>query len=663
MSIQSEITRLSGNVAAALTAIGAKGVTIPSGANSDDLATLIAQIEGGGGDEPVGPTETLLGQTPYTMTEDANIRLKSTSETTYSTGSGVVADFDDRENQTLTSATLTDQGTYWELADDGAAGWYASEMTFTISGLTAGNTYTARIGAAGDGTTSMSGYWLIYNQSASTSGDTPLVSQVLETTDGALQFTPTESTILVRVLPSDSYYWDLGVKTSRFSYFRIEGEVSGTFTGSVDLGQLSSGTTITSTPSCDVYAVTESSGGTLRGKTCVCLGDSVTGLMAPPNDYPSVLASNTGMTVINGGFEGCRMSDTHPTATYAAFSAVKLADAIATGSWTTQDANISGFESGSYAPTHLTALKAVDWSDVDYITVEFGGNDAGDQYVYIDNAQNPTDTTTYVGAARYVYNRIHTAYPNIKIMFFVPMYRYWISEGKDSDEMTFTLGGNTYHYYDWGDALIASPPASGVPVIDMYRTLGINATNRQTYLLASDQTHPSVAGCELIAQKFQAELTDHFLPSGGGSSATLITKTITENGTYNASDDSADGYSSVTVNVPTPAAVAMNVQTVQSTSRRNNTVLGSVASLTCEVAGTYDVDWTCTRSSTSGTWGSQLYINGTAYGSENTTFSNNVQNNHLTGVTIPANATVAVYGRSRSGYYIYVPQLTIRQTA
>lgn len=38
--------------------------------------------------------------------------------------------------------------------------------------------------------------------------------------------------------------------------------------------------------------------------------------------------------------------------------------------------------------------------------------------------------------------------------------------------------------------------------------------------------------------------------SGGGGS-TLITKTITENGTYTATDDSADGYSEVTVNVPT----------------------------------------------------------------------------------------------------------------
>lgn len=35
-----------------------------------------------------------------------------------------------------------------------------------------------------------------------------------------------------------------------------------------------------------------------------------------------------------------------------------------------------------------------------------------------------------------------------------------------------------------------------------------------------------------------------------GNSATLIEKSITENGTYDASDDNADGYSSVTVNVP-----------------------------------------------------------------------------------------------------------------
>ena len=48
MSISSQISRISGNVSAALTAIANKGVTVPSGSDSDDLATLIAQISGGG---------------------------------------------------------------------------------------------------------------------------------------------------------------------------------------------------------------------------------------------------------------------------------------------------------------------------------------------------------------------------------------------------------------------------------------------------------------------------------------------------------------------------------------------------------------------------------------------------------------------------------------
>lgn len=41
------------------------------------------------------------------------------------------------------------------------------------------------------------------------------------------------------------------------------------------------------------------------------------------------------------------------------------------------------------------------------------------------------------------------------------------------------------------------------------------------------------------------------IPTGG----TLITKTITENGTYSAEDDDADGYSEVTVNVPSGGGV------------------------------------------------------------------------------------------------------------
>ena len=47
MSIQTEITRISGNVADALDAITAKGVTVPAGSKSDNLAYLILQITSG----------------------------------------------------------------------------------------------------------------------------------------------------------------------------------------------------------------------------------------------------------------------------------------------------------------------------------------------------------------------------------------------------------------------------------------------------------------------------------------------------------------------------------------------------------------------------------------------------------------------------------------
>ena len=145
----------------------------------------------------------------------------------------------------------------------------------------------------------------------------------------------------------------------------------------------------------------------------------------------------------------------------------------------------------------------------------------------------------------------------------------------------------------------------------------------------------------------------------------LIAKSVTANGTYTASSDNADGYSSVTVNVPSSGS-SMNVQTAQSTTLVASTSYTKTASLTCSKAGTYDVYWDCFRSSTSGTSGSQLYVGGSEYGTANTTFASNIhaQTNHLTGVTLAANQEVAVYVRSRAtNYYAYCGQLTIVQTA
>ena len=150
--------------------------------------------------------------------------------------------------------------------------------------------------------------------------------------------------------------------------------------------------------------------------------------------------------------------------------------------------------------------------------------------------------------------------------------------------------------------------------------------------------------------------------SGGGGS-TLITKTITQNGTYDASDDDADGYSSVTVNVSGGGGTSKNAQIAAGVNRVNTTEYTAVTnqSITVAKSGTYHVYWTGYRSSTSGTNGSCLYVNGSAHSSGNqTTFTNNAQAIHLTGVSLTQDDVITVRARARgTNYYMYVGNLTI----
>lgn len=63
---------------------------------------------------------------------------------------------------------------------------------------------------------------------------------------------------------------------------------------------------------------------------------------------------------------------------------------------------------------------------------------------------------------------------------------------------------------------------------------------------------------------YEALLGKSLSGGGGGGSATLITKNITSNGTYNASSDNADGYSSVSVDVPNTYTQSDEGKVVQS---------------------------------------------------------------------------------------------------
>lgn len=180
---------------------------------------------------------------------------------------------------------------------------------------------------------------------------------------------------------------------------------------------------------------------------------------------------------------------------------------------------------------------------------------------------------------------------------------------------------------------------------------------------AETDWHPSTSDQNILAGKILSG-TQHIKAV---TTSNLIAANIKQGVTVTIGDSTdADCVASVTGTYSGGGGSSMNTQVAQSTTRIANTAYTEACSLTCAVSGTYDVYWDCYRSSTGGTNGSRLYIDGSAYGTANTTFASSihVQSNHLTGVQLAAGQEVEVRVRSRStSYYAYCGQLTIIQTA
>ena len=149
---------------------------------------------------------------------------------------------------------------------------------------------------------------------------------------------------------------------------------------------------------------------------------------------------------------------------------------------------------------------------------------------------------------------------------------------------------------------------------------------------------------------------------GGGGSATLITKNITANGTYSASDDDADGYSEVTVNVPSSATSSWTK--VAETSYQVSTTDTSAATVAAWATGHSEI-WTSSKivyvriRDTAGKRAGYFYgtdaffINAMPVSGSNST---NTSSGNLFNTYYVANKSVAYstrYGYSSTGYGVY----------
>jgi hypothetical protein len=166
------------------------------------------------------------------------------------------------------------------------------------------------------------------------------------------------------------------------------------------------------------------------------------------------------------------------------------------------------------------------------------------------------------------------------------------------------------------------------------------------------------------AQTIQPTDTNHYLNKVTVNA--IPSQYIVPSGTYTASANtsSADitNYKYLDVSV---SGGGKNAQIAYGFNRVAGTAYTAVTgqSITVSKTGTYHVYWSGWRSSTSGTNGTQLYIGNTAYGTANTSFDStytNIQDIHLTNVSLTQGQTITVRARSRgNSYYMYVFNLTI----
>lgn len=500
-------------------------------------------------DIPTDESYELLGETPLTLTDASNIKLVADGETSFEMTTPTVWKFEN-EDLIFSNCSLSTEKGYFELiSGENTTAWHYSWVSFVISGLEIGKTYTLICdtnGLAHDFTNLIQHPVVSIWTGTNTSG-TSLVGGYEFKHKGNFEFTATDENLYVRWFPSRkgdtlvgwvSHFNNLYINRADTSEELTEIYSNmGTFTDVATFTAIPEGTTITTDPTAEVYikaptdkTLTESdvpadakvTGEEIkktRGylplyeKTIVNFGDSIFGNAQPPNDISTFLAEKTGATVYNCGFGGCRMSE--HVDNWDAFSMYRLADAISSGDYTLQEtAVVATDDSGELIlperfTTSLERLKGIDFSNTDIITIAYGSNDFSGYGKDLDNEENLYDTNAFGGALRYSIEKLLTAYPNLKIFVLSIAYRFWTDADNNYAFIDDTNNhANKYGKYtaDYNAKLKEIAEEYNLPYVDDYN-IGIGKFNRYQYFNATDGAHHKEAGRRLIAEHLASALT------------------------------------------------------------------------------------------------------------------------------------------------------------
>lgn len=208
------------------------------------------------------------------------------------------------------------------------------------------------------------------------------------------------------------------------------------------------------------------------GKKIAFLGDSITegvgvGYGECPQRYDNLTAKALGATAVNYGISGSRLA--HQTKASAGEARMDL--------------DFSG------------RLFLMD-KTADAVVVYGGTNDYGHGDAPFGEKTDNTHAT-YMGAVRYIMENLQREYPGKPVVFLAPARR-------NGDETVYFRQAENPHarpLIAYVDAMIEIAGEYGIPVIDLYRDMGIDPNlekDREAY--APDGLHFNAAGHARIAE-------------------------------------------------------------------------------------------------------------------------------------------------------------------
>lgn len=280
---------------------------------------------------------------------------------------------------------------------------------------------------------------------------------------------------------------------------------TGAYTGSDKLHTFRAGEVIKYESASSVSFFT----GSKPKRKILCFGDSVTGMFTDGSGYVGALNQmNHDVDFVNCGFAGERWTD-HSNVKDVPFSMNRLADAIATNTYTLQDASpFVDSESADYKPLfaqHLANIKNTDFTQVDMLTIFYGLNDFASNVILNsadDTSASNKQRTNVEDAVKYVISTILTAYPNLTILVISP---YW-SKILNSDSNT-TPNSTGKYLYEYCDVIAGMASDLNMPTINLYHSMGVGIYNYTNFFL--DNTHPNYRLSKAIANRINQIIGDY----------------------------------------------------------------------------------------------------------------------------------------------------------